>query len=177
MDPKLLLTPRPWQDRKDREAAIAHFFTTLQDRQMNTSDSPTTVPCTCRSHTRQCTKHRRLYHPEDMNYRSINTVATEIMSAKRLRKAERTSCSTRDILRPLQTGSTVAYRKKAVPALSFPHTQGTALGSRAKVNGSSAQTSLADSGEDSSARPGTQLDSVRALLSHANRLQPSALRT
>ena len=67
------------------------------------------------------------------------------MSAKRLRKAERTSCSTQDILRPLQTGSTVANRKNAVPALSFLHTpcKAPGLGSRAKGNGSSAQTSLA----------------------------------
>ena len=43
VDPKLLQTPRPWQDRKDREEAIAHVFTTLQDRQRNTSYSPTTV--------------------------------------------------------------------------------------------------------------------------------------
>ena len=60
VDPKLLQTSRPWQDRKDREEAIAHVFTTLQDRQRNASDSPTTVRRTCRSHTQQRTKHRRL---------------------------------------------------------------------------------------------------------------------
>ena len=57
------------------------------------------------------------------------------MSAKQLRKAEGTSCSTQDILRPHQTGSTVAYCKEAVPALSFPHTQGTGSGKSRKSQG------------------------------------------
>ena len=99
------------------------------------------------------------------------------MSAKQLRKAERTSCSTQDILRPLQSGSTVAYCNKAVPALSFPHTPRHRFWEVAqKSTGVLRRLVLPQSGADSSERPGTQVDSVRALWSHANRRQPSALR-
>ena len=151
----------------------------LQDKHGSTSDSPTTIAHVCRSQSRQCDNDFERSCLPSREVRCHAKILNSQLGNRQREKAERTlqhPGSTHGRSKHAEPLPTAGRQSPALSRYAHPH-KGAALGSRAKVNGSSAQTSLADSGEDSGKRPATQLVSVRALLSHANCLQPHAVRT